>query len=102
VLCVSAVEEAGIPELWAALQAHRAVAERTGSFQARRRQQRVAWMWNTLEAGLLAEVRKHPAVAAILKHTEEEVEAGRCSPSAGARQLLDAFAARTDSQEDAT
>jgi LAO/AO transport system kinase len=100
VLCTSAVSGDGLQELWTALIDHKAVQARTGAFEARRRRQRVAWMWDSVEASLRTEIRTHPAVAAILEQTEQDVEAGSRSPGAGARMILRAFGSRPE--EDAT
>jgi LAO/AO transport system kinase len=62
-----------------------------GRFEARRTAQSEAWMWERIEAGLRQRFRAHPAVAAALAATTEDVRAGRLAASVAARRLLDLF-----------
>jgi LAO/AO transport system kinase len=91
VLCASATTGDGLPELWESLVKHKAVQAESGAFDTRRQRQRVEWMWDTVEAQLRDQVRTHPGVAAILSGAEHDVESGARTPSAGARQILEAF-----------
>lgn len=91
VLCASAISGDGLPEVWESLVEHKAVQIDSGAFERRRQRQRVEWMWDTVEARLRDQVRTHPHVAAILSAAEHDVESGVRSPSAGARQILEAF-----------
>jgi len=64
---------------------------RSGELESRRREQRRAWLWDELEAGLRQALREHPAVAGELPALEARVAAGEETPEAAARQLLAAF-----------
>jgi LAO/AO transport system kinase len=88
---VSARTGEGVPELWAALEEHRRRLLDSGELEARRREQRRAWLWEELDAGLREALREHPAVAAQLPALEARVAAGEETPERAARQLLDAF-----------
>jgi len=90
-LTASATTGAGIPEIWAAVLAHRAQAEASGELQARRRRQAKAWMWSLVEEGLQRAFRAHPAVHAAIGPLERDVEALKTTPAAAARALLEAF-----------
>jgi LAO/AO transport system kinase len=60
----------------------------------RRAEQARAWMWNEVGETLLAELRKHPEVKRLVSGLEREVEAGRSTPAAAARLMLEAFHGR--------
>ena len=60
----------------------------------RRAEQARAWMWNEVGETLLAELRKHPDVKRLVGGLEREVEAGKSTPAAAARRMLEAFHGR--------
>ena len=91
VITASALEGTGLEGCWEAIEAHRAQGLASGSFQEKRRQQRIAWLWSLLDDGLRRAFREHPRVASELAHAENEVLAGRASPAAVARQLVARF-----------
>ncbi|MCB1884231.1 MAG: methylmalonyl Co-A mutase-associated GTPase MeaB [Geminicoccaceae bacterium] len=91
VLLVSALEGAGLDTLWREIERHRAVMEASGAFAAKRRRQRVRWMWSLLEARLLDSFLEHPAVAGRLPGLEAEVAQGTLDPAGAVSRLLDAF-----------
>ena len=88
---VSARTGEGVPELWGALEEHRKRLAASGDLEARRREQRRAWLWEELEAGLRQSLRDHPAVAAQLPALEARVAAGEETPERAARHVLAAF-----------
>jgi len=63
----------------------------SGAFDQRRRQQALAWMWDSVNARLLADFRAHPAVREALPGVLRDVGEARVAPSAAARGLLDLF-----------
>ena len=67
----------------------RTARRESGAFEERRRRQALAWMWDSVNAGLMAGFRAHPAVRAALADTLRDVGEGRVAPSAAARALLD-------------
>jgi LAO/AO transport system kinase len=81
----------GVPELWGALEEHRRRLAASGDLEARRREQRRAWLWQELEEGLRTALRESSAVAALLAKLEAEVVAGEETPERAARRLLEAF-----------
>jgi len=91
VLQLSALKGTGIAEFWSAVD--RLVGERraSGGFDERRRQQALAWMWDSVHAGLLADFHAHPPVRAALPATLRDVSEARVAPSAAARVLLNIF-----------
>jgi len=89
VLCVSALTGQGMQSFRDEVDRLAAARRDSGAFDARRRSQSLAWMWDSVNAGLLAGFRAHPAVRAALADTLREVGEGRIAPSAAARALLD-------------
>lgn len=91
VLTCSALDNVGLDEIWAQVQAHEAELSASGLLQRRRRQQEVGWMWQMVEDRLLAALRERPEVAALLPDIEEDVRQGRITPALAAERILDAF-----------
>jgi LAO/AO transport system kinase len=60
----------------------------------RRAEQARAWMWNEVGETLLTELRRHPEVKRLVGGLERDVEAGRSTPAAAARHMLEAFHGR--------
>jgi LAO/AO transport system kinase len=51
-------------------------------------------MWNEVGETLLSDLRRHPEVRKLVAGLEREVEAGRATPAAAARRMLQAFHGR--------
>ncbi len=88
---LSALKGDGIEAFWQAVQAEAERRRASGAFDARRRQQALAWMWDHIHAELKHRFDRHPAVRAALAHTTAEVGTGRLAPSTASRQLLAHF-----------
>ena len=83
----------GVLEIWDVVERfNQAVGEK--GIQKRRAEQARAWMWNELGETLLAELKGHPEVRRLVGGLEREVEAGRLTPAAAARSMLQAFHGR--------
>jgi len=91
VLTCSALTGAGLAEIAAAMAEHRAAGAASGAREARRREQRLSWLWEALEDGLLAALHAHPAVAARRAELEAAVRDGSLPANVAARELLAAF-----------
>lgn len=91
VLLASAVGGDGIPGFWEEVLRHRTALSTSGELATRRSAQARAWLWNLLEESLQASFRAHPAVARALAGVEAEVAAGKTTPGAAARSLLETF-----------
>lgn len=94
VLLASALTGDGIGDVWDAILRHRAALEDAGRLADCRRRQAIAWMWSEVEEQLVESLREAPHVARLLPAVEADVQAGTCTPSRGARRILDAFASR--------
>jgi LAO/AO transport system kinase len=91
VVQVSALKAQGVAAFWSQVERFVQLKRASGEFEARRRGQARAWMWDIVHARLLADFHAHPAVNAALPKTVGEVDAGRIAPSSAARALLDLF-----------
>ncbi len=93
VTTASALAGEGVLEVWAVIERFLAAVGEKGVARRRAEQAR-AWMWNEVGETLLAELRRHPAVKRLVSGLEREVEAGRSTPAAAARLMLEAFHGR--------
>ena len=89
----SAMSGDGVVEIWAIVERFRAAVGEKG-FARRRGEQARAWMWNEVGETLLADLRRHPEVKRLVGGLERDVEAGRSTPAAAARRMLQAFHGR--------
>jgi LAO/AO transport system kinase len=87
-LAISGLTGAGLPELWAVIEEHRAALASTGELTALRSEQQRAWMWSLIVDRLERAFRTNPRVAARLPAVEADVIAGRTTPTAAAESLL--------------
>jgi LAO/AO transport system kinase len=91
VVLSSALEGTGLEEIWRLIQEHRSMLESSGLLEQQRRLQRLRWMWSLVDEGLLAAVREHGGVAAMIDRLEGEVIGGTVTPTAAAERVLAAF-----------
>ncbi len=91
VMQLSALKAQGIADFWAAVASFEAKRRASGEFEARRRQQARAWMWDIVHAGLRHAFDQHAAVRGALPQTLRDVDEARAAPSAAARALLNLF-----------
>ena len=101
VLAVSALTGQGLDELWSQILRHREALAASGERAAVRREQQVRWFRSMLEARLLDELRRHPAVARLLPRLEALVAAGSLVPSLAVERTLAAFKGRSEAEADA-
>ena len=92
VLGCSALEGAGIAEVWRTVEAHRRALDPGDGVAHRRAAQSRAWMWSEIGDGLMAAIRENPRVAALGEALEAQVARGAATPHAAARRLLATFA----------
>ncbi|WP_219414268.1 methylmalonyl Co-A mutase-associated GTPase MeaB [Pseudonocardia nigra] len=88
VLPCSAQTGAGMAEVWAAVEEHRATLDAAGELAARRADQQVQWMWATVRDLLMDRLHADGAVRAAIPDLEREVRGGELTPTLAAQQLL--------------
>ncbi len=81
----------GVESFWAVVRRFHAQRRASGEFDARRKAQALAWMWDIVQARLQADFRQHEAVRAALPQTLIDVSEARVAPSVAARALLNLF-----------
>lgn len=94
VLTCSGLSGEGLDEVWETILKHRRTLEETGELAELRRRQQVDWTWATVYDSLLAELRGHPAVRAIVPDLERDVREGHLTATLAASRILDAFHGR--------
>jgi LAO/AO transport system kinase len=85
----SALTGDGIDAVWATIEEFTATVRASGGLDARRGEQAREWMWSEVSETLLERLRADTRVRAELDALEAEVVAGRISPTAAARRLLE-------------
>ena len=90
VLATSALQGAGVDEVWAVVEKLVAHLREDAALDRLRAAQAVAWMWDEIREHLIDSFRQDPRVAGRWSNTEEAVRAGDLSPSTAARRLLEA------------
>ena len=91
VLLMSALKGEGIEAFWAQVEEFHRKRRADGEFEARRKSQALAWMWDLVHARLQADFRAHVSVREALPQTVRDVTQARIAPSAAARALLNLF-----------
>jgi LAO/AO transport system kinase len=91
VMTLSALEGRGVPELWEKVLHFQNLQKANGKFDARRKQQAGAWMWDRIEAGLKSAFRNNAAVQELLPSLSAQVNQGTMASSVAARRLLEAM-----------
>jgi LAO/AO transport system kinase len=84
VLTCSAIEGAGVREVWAQVEAHRSGLDLDG----RRRAQQIGWMWAMAQDAVLSRFLTHPGVRATAEAAEREILAGTLTPAQAVDRLL--------------
>ncbi|MFN3416190.1 MAG: methylmalonyl Co-A mutase-associated GTPase MeaB [Caldimonas sp.] len=92
VMQLSALKAEGLDRFWQAVSRYRELQTANGRLEARRRRQALAWMWDSVHAGLRHRFIHHPDVAGQLGEVTRQVEAGTLPASTAARRLLALFA----------
>lgn len=89
VLACSAQTDAGMAEVWEAVQDHRRTLEEHGELTTRRAEQQVQWMWAMVRDQLMDRLRSDPGVRDALPGLERDVRDGGLTPTLAAQRILD-------------
>jgi LAO/AO transport system kinase len=90
----SALTGDGIETVWTAVGSLIGAARASGKLDARRTEQARSWMWSEVTDTLLDDLRRDAAVRMRIDALEADVNCGRMSPGAAARQVLAVFRPR--------
>ncbi|GAA1480255.1 methylmalonyl Co-A mutase-associated GTPase MeaB [Gordonia sinesedis] len=91
VLTMSAQENTGVDDFWAAVERHHAVLVENGEFESRRSAQQIDWTWSMVRDMLLARLADDPNVTEIRADVESRVRTGTLTPALAAQEILAAF-----------
>jgi len=89
VLAVSGMTGAGLDDLWTDIERFRDIHSRDGSWDDRRAEQRVRWLWTSLDEGLRRRILSGARWRSEITAGEEAVREGERAPSAVAEAILD-------------
>ena len=92
VMQMSAISGHGVDAFWSTVEEFHRLARANGAFDARRRAQATAWMWDIIQASLQAGFKSDSAVRGALPGMVQDVAAARVAPPLAARTLLSLFA----------
>ncbi|MBX3745707.1 MAG: methylmalonyl Co-A mutase-associated GTPase MeaB [Verrucomicrobiae bacterium] len=81
----------GIPEFWAMVEQFYGVFEGNGGIAARRREQSMQWLEETLSDALVTRFRRHPEVRSRRPDIERALAAGEIGVAEAAARLLEIF-----------
>jgi LAO/AO transport system kinase len=95
VVAASALTGVGIEETWRMVERHRDAATMSGARGRRRAEQTRTAFWAELGESLLERLRADPRLSARLPEAEARVLSGAIAPAAAAREVLEAFWAKT-------
>lgn len=87
----SALEGAGIAEIWQTIVDYRAAMTANGEFEKTRAAQAKAWLWSEVSETLLEALRRDEDVGKEVAALEQAVAEGRTSPWVAAQRLVAAF-----------
>jgi len=91
VITISGLHNSGLDEMWESIQSYRETMTASGEWDAKRKQQAVAWMHDLIEARLRAALTDDPAVTQKLHQLEARVRAGDLVPSLAAEEIMAAL-----------
>ena len=97
---VSGSTGVGLEELWQTIQRYGDVHRASGALQAKRAEQRVRWLWASLDAAIRRRIIARENWRRELAAGEAAVRAGHRAPSAVAEAILDAVGLPEDAGED--
>ncbi|HKJ61445.1 MAG TPA: methylmalonyl Co-A mutase-associated GTPase MeaB [Hyphomicrobiales bacterium] len=85
---VSAKQNGGLTEIWSAIQQHRDALQQSGEFEAKRREQTVAWMHELIEQQLRQLVLGKPEMMEMISSAEDDVRKGAIAPGVAADRIV--------------
>ena len=91
VVLASALQGQGLPAIWDKIRDFEQRLQASGELAAKRREQARNWLWRELSDNLLDVLKNRPGIAEHLLELEARVIAGKTTPGAAARDLLQRF-----------
>ncbi len=91
VLTCSSLRNEGLDAVWEKLREHKEKLTATGEIPAKRRQQRVRWLWSTLESRLIDSFRTDLQIVAMIGDIERQVAEGELTVSLAVERLVNTY-----------
>ena len=91
VLTCSALTGHGLESIWDKITAHREALSASGELDAKRRDQKLRWMWSMIDEGLRDALRRAPGMIDRIARLESDVRDSRTTPALAAREVLGAL-----------
>lgn len=91
VLACSAITGRGIKEIWDVIMEHRAVLEKSGGLEKKRRAQEISWMQQMIEQEVITRFYRRDGLRERLDSLKKSVAEGTIGASAAAEKLLSEF-----------
>jgi len=95
VLQTSALNAAGIGEVWQSINRFADLSRKAGDFDRRRADQAKSWLWDEIGDSLMDRFRRNVRVRDDLAKTEARVAAGEMAPTKASQDLLARFFGET-------
>jgi len=96
VLTCSALTGHGLDAIWEKITAHREALTASGELEAKRRDQKLRWMWSMIDEGLRDALRRAHGMADRIARLEADVRDARTTPALAARQILGSLRQQND------
>jgi LAO/AO transport system kinase len=91
VLTCSALQQKGIPEVWALITEYKALTTHNGFFEEKRREQSRGLLREAIQERLMEDLFRHPEIQERIKDLEEAVVQNRSSAYHAANKLTEAY-----------
>lgn len=91
VLVCSAIQQRGIPEVWALIAEYKALTEHNGFFLEKRREQNRGLLREAIQERLMEDLLRHPEIQELIKALEEAVVQNRSSAYHAANKLTNTY-----------
>jgi len=88
VLTASALKKLGIEAIWAQVQQHHALVQKSGYFQIRRQRQLLQWMEDALHLKILSRFFSDKKLAKAIENSKKQVLSLKITPFSAAKQLV--------------
>ena len=86
----SATESTGLKEVWESVEAHRALLEKSGLLEERRRRQTERWLDSMIEEAVLAAVHRRDGVEETITKARADVDAEKITVPQATRKVIEA------------
>lgn len=93
VMACSSLNNQGVDQVWQQVEAFRSVLSETGELEKNRARQARAWMWSETAEALIADLKSHPQVKALVPQLEQAVTEGKLPATVAAQQLIEHYKA---------